>query len=64
MSLDGLLDKNPNAYIRNFLEVYNTFKFNWDSDVAIRLCLFPFTLKGRDKEWITSLPWALIMRWN
>ena len=49
-------DEDPNVHIANFLDIYDTFKINKVLDYAIRLRLFPFSLKGRTKQWLASLP--------
>ncbi|XP_031260575.1 uncharacterized protein LOC116118743 [Pistacia vera] len=51
MQLGGLAHEDPNLHIANFLEICDTFKHNGVSNEAIRLRLFPFSL--RDK-WIQS----------
>ena len=48
----GLANEDPNAHITNFLEIYDAFKYNGVSDDAIRVRLFPFTLKDRAKAWL------------
>ena len=48
----------------NFLEIYDTFKYNGVSDDAIRLRLFPFTLKDRAKALLNSQPPASITTWD
>lgn len=46
MHFDGLLDKDPNAHLALFLQIYAIFKINKVSDDAIRLYLFPFSLRN------------------
>ena len=44
---DGLPDEDPNAHIEMFLDICNTVKQNGVSDEALRLRIFPFTLRGK-----------------
>ena len=46
----GLAHEDSNAHILNFLEVCDTVKYNGVSDDAIRLRLFPFSLKEKAKH--------------
>ena len=52
----GLPHEDPNAHILNFLDVCNTVKYNGVCDDAIRLRLFPFSLKDKAKHWLTTEP--------
>ena len=48
----GLQNEDPNAHISNFLEVCDMVKYNGVSDNVIRLRLFPFSLKDKEKHWL------------
>ncbi|KAF7821995.1 uncharacterized protein G2W53_027450 [Senna tora] len=56
--------EDPNNHILNFLEFCDTFKHNGVSDDAIRLRLFPFSLRDKAKFWLQSLPEGSITTWE
>ena len=60
----GLAHEDPNAHILNFLEVCDTVKYNGVSDDAIRLRLFPFSLKDKTKHWLLLEPPDSITSWD
>ena len=60
----GFSTDDPNTHITNFLEICDTFKHNGVSDDAIRLRLFPFSLRDKAKSWLNSLPQETITTWD
>ncbi|XP_062080847.1 uncharacterized protein LOC133785642 [Humulus lupulus] len=48
----------------NQFEGQATVKMNGISNDAIRLCLFPFSLRDRAKSWLQSLPLGSITTWD
>ena len=52
----GLPNENPNMHLTNFLEVYDTIKYNGVTEEELRLRLFPLSLGDRAKHWLTSQP--------
>ena len=60
----GMLNEDPNDHIANFLEICDTLKYNGVSSDALRLRLFPFTLKDKAKIWLKSQPPGSFTNWN
>ena len=63
-SFHGLPDEDPSEHIDAFLELYDTFKIENVPDEAIKLRLFPLTLKDRAKKWLLNLPRGSITTWT
>ena len=60
---DGLPDEDPNAYIEMFLDICATVKQNEVIDEALQLRIFPFTLRGKARQWYSSLDKGSITTW-
>ena len=64
VQVTGLPHEDPNAHFFNFVEVCYTVKYNGVSNDAIRLQLFPFSLKDKAKHWFTTKPPDSISFWD
>ncbi|XP_074329204.1 uncharacterized protein LOC141666867 isoform X2 [Apium graveolens] len=60
----GSPTEDPNMHIRDFIEICDTFKFNGVSKDAVKLRLFPFSLRDKAKSWLHSLPAGSITTWK
>ncbi|KAL8148985.1 hypothetical protein AgCh_006117 [Apium graveolens] len=49
VSFGGAATEDPNMHIRNFVKICSTFKYNGVTDEAIKLRLFPFSLRDKAK---------------
>jgi len=50
----GHPSENPNTHLRKFLTKCDTIKINGASSDAIRLWLFPFSLRDRASDWLQN----------
>lgn len=55
---------DPNLHLSIFLQYADTVKANGVSTEAIRLRLFPFSLRDRARAWLQSLPSNSITTWD
>ena len=52
------------AHLNNFVDLCEMQKYKDIDENLIKLKLFPFSLRGRAKEWLLSLPRNSIDSWN
>ncbi|XP_052299243.1 uncharacterized protein LOC127902982 [Citrus sinensis] len=61
---NGLSFEDPHLHLKLFLEVSDAFKIAGASQEALRLGLFPFSLRDRARAWLNSLPPDSITTWS
>ncbi|GJR58242.1 reverse transcriptase domain-containing protein [Tanacetum coccineum] len=61
---DGYLRANPHDYIREFLAIYNMFRYGETQSEAVKLLKFPFSLCDKAKTWFTELNEESITSWE
>ncbi|XP_027362847.1 uncharacterized protein LOC113870454 [Abrus precatorius] len=60
----GHPSEDPHLHIQNFLTICGMIRMNGVSDEAIRLSLFPFSLRDKAKSWLLSQPEGSITTWD
>ncbi|CAN6445586.1 unnamed protein product [Victoria cruziana] len=64
-SFHGLENEDPYRHLDEFLDIYATVRISHIEDDALRLQLFPFSLKEKAKHWFKSLPTSVrIATWD
>ncbi|XP_070679073.1 uncharacterized protein [Malus domestica] len=63
-SFYGLSTEDPNLHISDFVEICETLKIHGAINDAIRLRLFPFSLKDKGNSWFNYLPANSITTWD
>ncbi|XP_038882281.1 uncharacterized protein LOC120073512 [Benincasa hispida] len=60
----GSCGEDPNAHMKRFLETCNSFMISGITPEAIRLFLFPYSLRDDAKQWVSSLERGEITTWE
>lgn len=55
---------DANLHLINFMGIFKAYKLPVVTQDAIRLWLFPFSLKGESTLWLKELPNDLIITWR
>ncbi|KAH9780391.1 hypothetical protein KPL71_008059 [Citrus sinensis] len=61
---NGLPNEDPHLHLKLFLEASDAFKIAGATQDALRLRLFPYSLRDRARAWLNSLPSDSITTWN
>ncbi|KAH9716698.1 hypothetical protein KPL71_021550 [Citrus sinensis] len=61
---NGLPNEDLHLHLKLFLEVSDAFKIAGATQDALRLRLFPYSLRDRARAWLNSLPSDSITTWN
>ncbi|XP_024027611.1 uncharacterized protein LOC112093437 [Morus notabilis] len=59
-----MITDDPHMHLRLFIEVCEAFKAPGVTEEALRLKLFPYSLRDRARAWLNSLPPDSVANWN
>lgn len=60
----GSAMEDASMHLHDFMEICDMQKFKNVESSVLKLKLFPFSLRGKAKEWLLSLPTASIKSWD
>ncbi|KAL6559596.1 hypothetical protein OROGR_004713 [Orobanche gracilis] len=60
----GFTTEDPHAHLHHFMQICDTVKMNGVSDDAIKLKLFPFSLREKARNWLGTFPRGSISSWE
>ncbi|XP_062089712.1 uncharacterized protein LOC133796256 [Humulus lupulus] len=60
----GMPTEDPHLHLRFFIEVSDSFKLPGVTEDALRLKLFPYSLRDRARAWLNSLPSDFATTWQ
>ncbi|GKD10170.1 reverse transcriptase domain-containing protein, partial [Tanacetum coccineum] len=61
---DGYLRADPQDHIREYITIYNMFKYGETQSEAVKLLIFPFSLGDEAKTWFNKLNEESITSWE
>ncbi|XP_062119788.1 uncharacterized protein LOC133834253 [Humulus lupulus] len=62
--LSGMPTEDPHLHLHLFMEVSDSFKLLEVSEDALRLKLFPYSLRDQARAWLNSLPSDSVTTWE
>ncbi|GKE83016.1 reverse transcriptase domain-containing protein, partial [Tanacetum coccineum] len=62
--LDGYLRADSHDHIREFLAIYNMFRYGKTQSEAVKLMIFPLSLSDKAKTWFNELNEESITSWE
>ena len=60
----GSAVEDAGMHLNTFTEICDMLRIKDVNPNAVKLCLFPFSLRVKDKEWLLSLPTGTITSWE
>ncbi|KAI3678549.1 hypothetical protein L6452_37845 [Arctium lappa] len=60
----GMPSEDPHSHLKSFMEITDAFLIPGVSNDALRLTLFPFSLRDREKSWFNSLAPGSVPSWS
>ncbi|XP_062085900.1 uncharacterized protein LOC133792007 [Humulus lupulus] len=60
----GMPTEDPHLHLRLFIELSDSFKLPGVIEYALRLKLFPYSLRDRARAWLNSLPSDSVTTWQ
>ncbi|KAI3665933.1 hypothetical protein L6452_44568 [Arctium lappa] len=60
----GMPSEDPHSHLKYFMEITDAFLIPGVSNDALRLALFPFSLRDRTKSWFNSLAPGSVPSWS
>ncbi|KAI3692330.1 hypothetical protein L6452_32144 [Arctium lappa] len=60
----GMPSEDPHSHLKSFMEITDAFLIPGVSNDALRLTLFPFSLRDRAKSWFNSLDPGSVPSWS
>jgi hypothetical protein len=62
-SFYGLNNEDPYKHLDEFIDICSTLRLQNSNEDALKICLFPFSLKDKAKHWLNSLSHDSITSW-